>query len=409
MSGLFGSAGELPGFLADVGDGRGGLSFDRVDRVLRPGDVFLQVLQFLVQIAAIAFLLQVSQVGLQAMHFLIEPGELLDQSGQTGFLVSQFQFLGLDLLLYVRLLAAADQETEQAMVGRFILVFPVQVDALAEVVDLCLDLGGLQFQPPVMAQVLLELVNVDRAVRLADIVGDKAGDVLDRGERNSSAEQGEVVPFQTAKVGGQLVLVLLVGGRQLVARPLGQVADPGPEAADVHRGLVLADKMVIRDPVAEDKPLVGPLADIEAVEHAADGKHALGFAVLELAGDNAAETALAQAAAGPVAVVAVLAGQVTFQCPLGLFVGGLVEEAAGVGVAEQDNLQRVDDGRLADAGLAGQEVDLVQFDQLVRIEVPVDEQDAFQVLGHRSPFSSLSVCQVSSPKSASASRSASSG
>ena len=235
----------------------------------------------------------------------------------------------------------------------------------------------LAFQLLVIADVLAHIVDFHFAGNIADEVGDEILDVHDRRKRHRLAEQREELLAQTAH---QMAEMFAVSGVGIVVAEIaaGLLPGPFPQAANPERRV--GDKeMVVRQRAVPVEEAVLLLAAVGvAVKHDAQTKAFLFLAVIKLAHDVAGKIlALAQVDDAFLFVLGHLALQIAFQAAPRLLVGRLVEKIAA-GIAEHQQLQRVDNRRLAGTGLAGQEIQPFQFYRFMDKKVPVNQQEFAQ-------------------------------
>ena len=165
-----------------------------------------------------------------------------------------------------------------------------------------------------------------------------------------------------------------VGVKQL-AVAVGYALEPRPQGRNAH-GLSVLYKAVGRNDAVIEKILLTDRAVVAAVEDDARHKIRVCLIVVKFTG-NIGRKILAPAGFG--AAVVHIRPEIALQCPLGTVVGGLVE-VPGAGLAQQHNLQGVDDGGLARAVFAGEKVYIIDFNQLFPEVQPVHQQNPFQLL-----------------------------
>ena len=154
------------------------------------------------------------------------------------------------------------------------------------------------------------------------------------------------------------------------------------QAAEVRKldGLTVFDKAVFGNRSDIDKEMVVAAAVAAAVKHHAAHKAASLHIVIELAGDIARKIP----SAPRIGVVFVHIGaKIAVERALRALVCREVK-VPRVGLAEQHDLERVDNGGLARAVAAGQKVHVPDLDQLAAEIQPVNQQYLLQLL-HRFP------------------------
>ena len=240
--------------------------------------------------------------------------------------------------------------------------------------QLLLLLLGQPFVVLIVPDGLLHGFNIGLFGDITDIFGDKLPDIHNGPEGYRLFQHPAHLVGVDVPLAQQFLPIPPIGVKQL-AVAVGHALEPGPQCRNAHSLAVLHKTVVGNDTVIE-KILLTDRAVVAAVEDDARHKIRVCLIVVKFTG-NIGRKILAPAGFG--AAVVHIRPEIALQCPLGTVVGGLVE-VPGAGLAQQHNLQGVDDGRLARAVFAGEKVYIIDFNQLFPEVQPVHQQNPFQLL-----------------------------
>ena len=352
----------------------------------------VQLLQLPAGIAAVLFADVFLPLRLLLLHLGRQTVDLLLR--RRAFLAARALFLLAAVDLRLKRLAARPLHKE-----RLELSAPGRVPHLSVQLRDLVQRGELFLLPLrhllmtlVVADILLHRLDVRLVRNIADILGDKLLDIDDRAEGDRLFQHAEHLLGMYIPAREQIAAVFPLGLADL--RPAAVLLEKAAQARQVD-GLPVLDEAVFRQHAGVDKEMVAAAAVAAAVEHDAAHKAAALRIIIKLAGDIARK--ILSAARARIVLVHVGA-QITVQRALRALVRGEIE-VPRVGLAEEHDLERVDDGGLAGAVPAGQKVHVPYLDQLPVEIQPVNQQYFLQLLHRRSPpFSAQPPPRAVSPR-----------
>ena len=237
------------------------------------------------------------------------------------------------------------------------------------------QLVGGAFKIPVVADIILHRRDVDARVTFADKLGDEFLNVVIWIEGDRLFQQVSEFLAQSAQETVDLVAVGFPGIKK-ASFPDAAALKKLPELWDVQRH-TRCDKMVVGDLPDIFKEACGFVVRRIHIEDAAEGQAAALHVVVPLRHYVARKPSAAQIAIAAVGVVAQLSAKIAVQGARALTACGFIE-IPSCRIAEQHQLQGVDDGRFSRRVDACHVIELFKFDHLVREIVPVNQQQFFQ-------------------------------
>ena len=237
----------------------------------------------------------------------------------------------------------------------------------------------LKLQTFVLPDIVLHLIDLDIILHIADRFGDKLLNIRDRSERNCFPQHGQIFSLQLPEFCQDHFLIAAV--RFDHVKPVLPAVQSQPFLQILQRiwnmGFCV-DKKVIRETGSvRHKPTVPIVHVLIAVTD--KSRHESGFLlrILKFHDQICRKRSFSNICKTSLSVVSPFSVQVPFHRPVGFLTGRLIKKPAA-GIAQQYHLHSIDKSRLSRGIIACQKIYIVEFDQLLRKGIPMDQEHSFQ-------------------------------